>query len=167
MARIFMVLLALVTGSAGSQFPEFAQQYRQRIGGAIDALQEVMTDFQADASRFGLSVDEAIARLKASDDGLVQKRGYTIERTQDRLVRLIDQREAFQSAGPFARLVIFLESMDPKLARSTVEDFEPAIPVTSEGIVTAGLGAGAGLLGFKFLAGLGRLRRRRTQQQIS
>ncbi|NRB05388.1 MAG: DUF2937 family protein, partial [Rhodobacteraceae bacterium] len=41
--------IALAGGLAGglslSQFPEFSQQYLQRLGGAVDALAVVVTDF--------------------------------------------------------------------------------------------------------------------------
>jgi hypothetical protein len=33
LGRIFVLIFALAGGIAGSQFPEFAQQYRQRLGG--------------------------------------------------------------------------------------------------------------------------------------
>ena len=46
MLRIFTVLTMLAGGTLTSQLPEFAQQYRQRLGGAIDALEQVMTDFR-------------------------------------------------------------------------------------------------------------------------
>ena len=48
-----MILRALtlaggLTGAAvSSQFPEFSQQYTQRLGGAVDALAVVVADFDA------------------------------------------------------------------------------------------------------------------------
>jgi len=34
--------LALFAAVLGSQFPEFAQQYRQRLGGALDELDRIV-----------------------------------------------------------------------------------------------------------------------------
>ncbi|WP_346892235.1 DUF2937 family protein [uncultured Roseibium sp.] len=163
MGRIIMLLVAIVTGTATSQLPEFAQQYRQRMGGAIDALRQVMADFEADATGFGLSVDEAIARMKTGDDGFSRKRGLSMERTQERLERLTEQKQALASAGPFARLAVVFKTMDPDIAEATVKDYEPALPVTVEGAISAGLGCLAGLLGARLFVGLGRLGRRRTR----
>ncbi|MEP0232060.1 DUF2937 family protein [Roseibium sp.] len=163
MTRMLMLIVAVICGTATSQLPEFAQQYRQRIGGAIDALQEVMADFEADASQFGLTVDEAIVRLKSGADDFARERGETMEQTRARLSKLVDQRDALATSGPFARLAVVLESMDPKLAQSTAEDYEPALPVTMEGAVSAGLGGVAGLLGVRFLVSLVNIGRRRRR----
>ncbi|MEJ8473144.1 DUF2937 family protein [Roseibium algae] len=165
MVRMIMLVFSILCGTATSQLPEFAQQYLQRIGGAIDALQTVMTDFEDDAAAFGLSVDDAITRLKSGDDGFARERGETMEQTQYRLSQLVDQQEALAAAGPFSRLAVVLESMDTKLAKSTAEDYEPALPVTVEGAVSAGVGGLLGFLGLSFLFSLGRFARRRRAPQ--
>ena len=36
----------LAVGAGASQFPEFSQQYAQRLGGAVDALGEVVRGFR-------------------------------------------------------------------------------------------------------------------------
>lgn len=157
-----MLIVAILSGTATSQLPEFAQQYRQRIGGAVDALKEVMADFETDAAAFGLSVEEAIQRLKSDDDGFTRQRGESMEQTQVRLDRLTTQQEDMQSAGPFARLGVFLRNMDRELAQATAEDYEPALPVTTEGLAAAGIGGLAGLLLVRFLMMIGRFGRRRS-----
>ncbi|MFL5076166.1 MAG: DUF2937 family protein, partial [Microvirga sp.] len=43
-------------------------------------------------------------------------------------------------AGPFARLGLLLREGDTDLARAAYRDFEPAVPTTQEGFVTAVLG---------------------------
>ena len=48
--RTLVLGVAVVSGATTSQLPEFAQQYRQRMGGAIDALSQVVTDFREDAA---------------------------------------------------------------------------------------------------------------------
>ncbi|MEM9851772.1 MAG: DUF2937 family protein, partial [Pseudomonadota bacterium] len=40
---------------ATSQFPEFSQQYVQRLGGAVDELRRVAADFDASARAAGLT----------------------------------------------------------------------------------------------------------------
>ncbi|MBO6757968.1 MAG: DUF2937 family protein [Roseibium sp.] len=161
MARIFVLIAMLFSGTATSQLPEFAQQYRQRLGGAIDALQEVVSDFKRDADAFGMSFEQAVDRLKDTPDPFSQQRGRTMEETHARLDRLSAQQQALETSGPFYRIGVFLSDLDPDLARATAGDYEPALPVTTEGIVSAGIGGLCGFIAARVLMGLARLGRRR------
>ena len=52
----FLAIAGGLAGAAGlSQYPEFSQQYTQRLGGQVDALSEVVADFEASAMRSGLT----------------------------------------------------------------------------------------------------------------
>ncbi len=161
MARIIMLIVMLMGGTATSQLPEFSQQYRQRLGGAIDALEEVLADFNRDAAEHGLTSAEAIARQKASSDPFVRSRGESMLNAEIRLSRLKQQQEELQTAGPIRRLVIFARGFDAQLAQATAKDYEPAVPVTTTGFASAGLGAVGGLLIMRLLTGAARLGRRR------
>ncbi|MTI45069.1 Protein of unknown function (DUF2937) [Roseibium hamelinense] len=159
--RVFVLLVMLACGSVTSRLPEFAQQYRQRLGGAIDALEQVMGDFQRDAAGFGLSVQAAILRLKDNEDPFLQARGNSMSTTAARLVRLLkSQQQVLQSSGSFERLVIIITGLDQELAQATVSDFEPAVPVKIEGAVSAAAGAGIGYFVLRVFFGLVRIRRR-------
>ncbi|MFN3498187.1 MAG: DUF2937 family protein, partial [Pannonibacter indicus] len=92
LARPVALAFGLLAGITASQLPEFAQQYRQRLGGAIDALQTVMLQAAEDAQRSGLDVDGAIARLKASGDQLVAAQGRSLEEIGDRLANMRAER---------------------------------------------------------------------------
>ncbi|GGB32004.1 hypothetical protein GCM10011316_00090 [Roseibium aquae] len=163
MGRIFVLIVMLLAGGATSQLPEFSQQYRQRLGGAIDALSQVVAEFERDASSFGLTTSEAIDRLGTLPDAFARQRAQTISSTLVRLDRLKAQQIALTSAAPFERIGVFLAGMDPELARATAGDYEPAVPITAEGFLSAGLGGLAGLLLGRGCLFLGRLRiRRRT-----
>lgn len=130
MARIMMLIVMLLSGTATSQLPEFTQQYRQRLGGAIDALEEILADFNRDAERYGLTSAEAIARQKSSEDPFIRARGDSMLNAEIRLSRLKLQREELETAGPLDRMIIFARGFDPTLAQATAEDYEPAVPVT-------------------------------------
>jgi len=164
MARMLMLIVMLLSGTATSQLPEFSQQYRQRLGGAIDALEEILADFNRDAARHGLSSAEAIARQKASDDPFVQARGESMLNAEIRLSRLKQQQSELETAGPVERMMVFARGFDPQLAQATAEDYEPAVPVTVAGFATAGVGALAGLLLMRLLVAMTRLGRRRKPQ---
>lgn len=145
MLRIFMILTMLTTGTVTSQLPEFAQQYRQRLGGAIDALEHVLSDFQEDAARYGLSIREAIDRQKTSGDPFVRARGASMEVADRRLENLKSQKTEFETAGSLERILILVRSADRNLTQATAEDYVPAIPVAPAGLMSAGIGAAGGL----------------------
>lgn len=154
--RILAVAIGLFSGLTASQMPEFAQQYRQRLGGAIDELRRVVTRFDDGARAEGLTREAAIRKLTSAPDPLVRRQGEAQQEIEDRLVRLEEQRKAFVEAGPFARLLIFVRDSDAGLARATYLDYEPAWPATTEGVTTGGAGflAGWGIL--LFLSRIGR-----------
>ncbi|GAA0777051.1 DUF2937 family protein [Roseibium denhamense] len=162
MARMFLVLVMMLSGTASSQLPEFTQQYFQRLGGAIDALQVVIHDFQRDAAAFGLTIDEAIKRQGSSDDPFVRARGESMEAALERLNQLQEQQIALKQAGSFQRILIFAQGFDRDLAQAAAEDFQPAVPVTAAGFASAAFGALAGFLLVRalFLARFFRRRRR-------
>lgn len=130
-------------GANASQLPEYAQQYRQRLGGALDELKAQVAAFDADAQKSGLSREQALARHRDNADTFIQERGWRMQETIFREARLAKQAADLASAGSFARIGIMLRDFDPQVARGAWAGFEPGLPVTSEG-----LGAGAlGLLG--------------------
>ncbi len=149
--RILALAIGLFSGLAASQAPEFAQQYRQRIGGAIDELRRVVGTFDENARAEGVTREQAITRLSEQPDRLVQRQAPAMAEIVDRLQRLERQRDAVANAGQFERLAVLARGFDGQLARATYLDFEPAWPATSEGLVVGGAGfllgwAGLGLL---------------------
>jgi hypothetical protein len=146
--RRFVLALSLLFGVVSSQIPEFAQQYRQRLGGAIDELNRMMAQFDAEAAAQGLSRPSAIDRLKNAGDALTAQRGAAMDEDDTRLQRLNQQRSDFIQAGPVTRLFVFMRDCDPGIVSNTLHDFEPAVPTTSEGFIAAAIGffLGGGLL---------------------
>jgi hypothetical protein len=145
LARRLALAIALVAAFAGSQGPEFAQQYRQRLGGALDEIRGMVVRFDAEAVSQGLTPAEGVQRLEASSDPLVQKRGEDMERTMARADRLEAQMKAMTSAGPLGRLYILVRDFDPDVARAALDAYEPAAPLSLEALTTAGV---VGLLGW-------------------
>lgn len=154
--RVLALAIGLFSGLAGAQMPEFAQQYRQRLGGAIDELRRVVARFDESAKSSGLTREDAIRRLERDGEPLVRSQGEAQTEIAARLDRLQRQRQAFVDAGPFERLLVLFRDADPGLTRATYLDYEPAWPATTEGVTAGGAGfvAGWGLL--LFLARIGR-----------
>lgn len=154
--RVLALAVGLLGGLAASQAPEFAQQYRQRLGGAIDEMRRVLERFDENAKVEGTDREGAVKRLADSGDPLVRRQADATREVATRLARLEQQRQSFAEAGPFGRLLVFARDADPGLVRATYLDYEPAWPATSEGMVTGGAGFLAGWAGLLFLGRVGR-----------
>src|SRR6056297_1940475 len=77
-----------LAGAAGlSQFPEYSQQYTQRLSGAVDELSGVVAQFDADAESLGLSRDEALAELSLGSR-MGQARAQSMGQVMERHARL-------------------------------------------------------------------------------
>ena len=121
------------------QGPEFTQQYRQRLGGALDELKRVVSAFDADAARQSITPVEAIARLEGNPDPLAQARGAAIENDIARRDKLQNALDAMQGAGPVQRIAAMALDFDPAIANDTLQNFEPAAPLTSESLLVGAL----------------------------
>ena len=137
--RRLALAVGIVCGAIGAQAPEFAQQYRQRLAGAVDELARVVATFDAEATAEKLSPDAALARLQANPDLLARERGRDMADDKARLLRLQDALDAFVRGGPGRRLVVFFADFDAATARRAWGDFQPALPTTGEGFFVAAL----------------------------
>src|ERR1700750_1045508 len=104
MRRALSIIGALGLAVAFSQFPEYAQQYEQRLGGAVDELQILVADFDADAQKFGLNRHDALQRYNSSHDQFLVARGQSMQRTLERYTKLSADLADLQGAGPLQRL---------------------------------------------------------------
>ncbi|MDB5571374.1 MAG: hypothetical protein JWN93_2557 [Hyphomicrobiales bacterium] len=147
--RQLALAIGLLMGLVTSQLPEFAQQYRQRLGGAIDEINRMLAEFDADAAAVKLSREQGVERLSANPDPLASQRGARVREDGARAARLERQLSAFQTAGPVGRLGVLAADIDPRVASRAWSSFEPALPLTLEGAVLAFLG---------FLSGWGLVR---------
>lgn len=145
--------LVLAGGLAGagavSQFPEFSQQYVQRLGGAVDALAGVVADFDVSAAAVGLTREEALAEMRGTD--FVERRRADMAATIARHDRLAADLAALRSATPWGRAAEPLRFSDNEIMAATWADFRPAVPISRDGLTFAALGL---LLGMVLAHGL-------------
>jgi hypothetical protein len=158
---------ALATGLGFSQAPEFAQQYRQRLGGAIDELQASVSAFDADSGASGLSHDQGVGRLEGSDDAFVRLRGGRIREETARLARLRRQAADLTGGLPLSKVLALAVDADPKVARGAFDDFRPALPLTADGAASAAIGFVGALLALRLLPLSFRLRKRRVAPPLA
>lgn len=158
-----MVLAGGLAGAAAtSQFPEFSQQYLQRLGGAVDALGEVVADFDASASASDLTREDALAQMQGTP--FLERRSADMTRSIARFERLSSDLETLQGQGPFMRAYNGTRFTDAEIARAAWEAYQPAVPVNFAGLTFAGAGFVLGSLALSLLFGLLRMPFRRRQR---
>lgn len=141
--RGIVVLAAALAGGAGlSQFPEFSQQYLQRLAGQVDALSVVVANFDATARRNGLTREAALAQLTGS--AFLTDRQADLRNDFARHDRLSGDLALLRAASPLERLAMPHRLGDHATFAATWADYRPAVPVTTDGLVSAGVGAGIG-----------------------
>jgi len=140
MRRSLGLLGGIVLAVVLSQFPEYAQQYTQRLGGAVDELKTITTEFDAAATAAGLSHDQAIARYESSPDTFVAGRGASMATAFARYQSLSATLTEIRSAEAWDRFRNLPSYFDSDVGRRTLDDFKPAVPVTQEGFLYAAFG---------------------------
>ncbi|MRU14257.1 DUF2937 family protein [Roseovarius sp. A21] len=165
--RVIAVTGGLACAAGLSQFPEYSQQYTQRLSGAVDELSGVVVQFDADAESLGLSRDAALAEL-ALGSRMAQARAQSMGQVLERHARLSADLAALKGSTNIQKALNPLYFSDADVARAAWGDFKPAVPVTPEGLGFAGVGfvAGYGLL-VGLMAGLGRVFRRKERPQAA
>lgn len=131
-------MVALSCAAVLSQFPAFSDQYVQRLGGQVDALSQVATEFDASARRAGLSRAEALADLKGS--AFREAHQADLRETFTRLDHARADLAMLRIAGPLERMLLPHRLRDPRTLAATWDDFRPALPLTSAGLIAAGIG---------------------------
>lgn len=140
-----MTLAGGLVGAAGlSQFPEYSQQYTQRLGGAVDELGRFVAEFDADAAKLDITRTQALVQL-AQGGEMGAARAETMANTMARHTRLTGDLAALRDAGPFTRIYNAGRFRDGEIAAAALNDFKPALPFTFEGLVFSGAGFVVGL----------------------
>ncbi len=153
--RIFALALMALGGGVASQGPEFAQQYAQRLGGAVDELSRVVAEFDRNAADEGLSREAALMQMSGS--GFLDRRRSAMEATIARHERLSLQLADLQASGSgVARAAAVLRRPDRALARRVWESYRPAVPLTPTGLAFTAVGGLAGWFVAAFFLRLGR-----------
>ena len=146
-----LCLAGALTGAGGlSQYPEFAQQYTQRLAGQVDALSDVVADFDRSALAAGFTRAEALADL--SGTAFLEARAGDMKDTFARHIILSNQLAELRNATALERITLAHTLRDTPTLRATWADFQPALPVTFAGVITAAIGfvAGWGIMAMIF-----------------
>lgn len=169
MKRLVCLTGAIVGAVTFSQVPEYSQQYAQRLGGAIDELATIAVRFDADAAASGLTRQEGLERYEQSTDAFLADRGQSMRLVFERHQRLSAQLEALRNAGPLERIGSLTRYFDTDVGAAALENYAPAVPVTTEGFghAVVGLIAGYGLIWGIWSAGALPFRRNRRARRAA
>jgi Protein of unknown function (DUF2937) len=137
MRRSLAILGGLALAVLLSQFPEYAQQYTQRLGGAVDELRTITTEFDSAATAAGLTRQQALAHYAQSPDSFLEGRGGSMTATFARYDQLSLTLAELRQAGPLQRLEHLPDYLDSDVGKRTLDDFQPALPETNEGLLYA------------------------------
>lgn len=133
-------LLCVAGAVAFSQFPEFIQQYLQRLGGHLDEARRQVEEFTRTAAQSRLSLPEFIARTHRNSDEAVAKLGDVMQHAVDRVDQLSFANAAIHNASIWERPFVFLRHVDTEIASATWSIYKPAVPTTTEGLIYAVIG---------------------------
>ncbi len=139
--RVVSMFVGGVMAAGASQAPEFAQQYAQRLGGAVDELGRIVAQFDADARRNGLSREDGLLKLESSSDRFAADRGAAQRRLIQRFEKLEAQKAGMSAPDVLSRVAAMVRSYDAEIGGGAMRDFRPAVPLTLEGLFF-------GLIGF-------------------
>lgn len=160
--RAIKILFVVASGASLSQFPEFSQQYLQRLAGAVDELRVITANFDNTAQANGLSREEALNELSGTD--FRDAHQNDMRENFARLEHLETALENLKNSSVMERVLLSPSVFDTKVVMRTYDDFKPAAPLTVEGAASAGLGGVIGWVVILSLLALPRLFRRKKPQ---
>jgi hypothetical protein len=150
MDRICAVLGAVLL----AQFPQFLVLYLQRLGGHTDEARRNLDGYREIAKDVGQSLYQYIQHLLASRDPVVFKTGQKAWGDFERYNTLANSLKELQEAPAFKKFFIFIKDIDFDIARNTLANYTPGLPLSWEGAAYAATGI---VLGMAAYFGLTRL----------
>lgn len=159
MRKTGFLLFGLIGAVLLSQFPEFFQQYMQRLGGRLDEVTSQVQALDRRAAEAGKDTPNYIRGFLVHRDAAVRREGEALQALTHRRVTLAEAYAALTGTGRWWRAGRFVEYFDWDVASAAFTPYQPAVPVTAEAAVYAGAGFGGGALIFVMLFGLGGRRR--------
>ncbi|MDW3206010.1 MAG: DUF2937 family protein [Alphaproteobacteria bacterium] len=154
MLKKLHILFALLFAVAMSQFPEFHQQYTQRVGGALDELTLQIAALDERAEKAGMDRYDYVRHFQSNPDDIVRGEGDAMLATLARRQRL---EAAYQRLIDAPWYMIVLETafhLEPDIATNTAKAFVPAVPISFSGAVHTFAGF---MIGYLLPAALGSL----------
>ena len=133
MLRILLIVFALLCAGAMSQFPEFFQQYKQRLGGTLDEINRQVEALDVRAAENDMGRYDYIRRFQANEDPIIKGEGDAMVDMLSRQVRYQDALDRFRAAPWYMQAIEVAFHLEPDIAEQTLKDFVPAVPLSVSG----------------------------------
>jgi len=153
MGRFLAFLLGVAGAVIGSQGPGFTLQYMQNLQGQITSLEQVIDEFDENVAQYGYSRSQAIAEC-TSATGLLDALCGAYVSAVHRHELLTAHLAELEAASDIVRPLVLAKTQMKDITMSVYEQFKPAVPATTDGLVYAGGGFAALWGGASFLFGL-------------
>ncbi len=164
LTRAFRAIAALSGAVLLSQFPAFYDQYLQRLGGRLDQARIEKAQIVEAARLENLNLEAYIAVFLNGAQSPVRRQGRLMQTRIRELTGLETAFAALRDAPTASRPLRFASHAETGLTRAALNDFQPALPLGTEGLAYAFTGLLGGLLGARLSgrAVSAALRRRRA-----
>lgn len=114
----------------GVQFPEFIQQYSQRLSGHLNEALQQLDQFQLIANRhFQGRLADMIQKYSSNIEPSISETGALIVDTSNRVTSLQSHLVNIEQADYFKRLYAFITQYDLPMAQATLQQYKLAIPL--------------------------------------
>lgn len=163
-ARTLYLTGAAAGGSATSQFPEFFQQYLQRLGGHLDQAVLQANRIKDAAAAEKLSLTDYLNSFLTSQVPAHRRQGEILMQELDDAERLRDSLEALMQSPVWQRPFVMASQAEPDILQAAAEAYNPAVPITVEGLIYAAVGALLSLILLRLLRSSTSLFRRKASQ---
>lgn len=163
-ARIVYLSAAAAGGSATSQFPEFFQQYLQRLGGHVDQARIQATRIQEAAAAEKLSLQAYLDSFLNSQISAHRRQGEILQLELAEADHLSQSLESLTQAPVWQRPFLMTSHLEVDILQAAATAYQPAVPITPEGFVYAGVGALLGIVLLRSLRSIPSLFRRKAHQ---
>ncbi|MAX47570.1 MAG: hypothetical protein CMM78_05120 [Rhodospirillaceae bacterium] len=140
MLRSLHLAFALLCAALGSQLPAFHDQYLQRVGGALDEVNQQIEAMDMRAQDAGLGRYDYIRRFYDNSDSVIQGEGQAMLATLARQERLREIEARLQDVSWYMLAVEMVFHLEPDIALNTAKNFGPAVPLSISGLAHAFFG---------------------------
>lgn len=112
------------------QLPHFIDQYTQRVGGYSASKNQQLEKYTSIASNgYNGDIDKLINSFKSSNDPAVQETGKNIEEIQTDSFLLKEELQILETEGLFRKIIFLITNTRIDLARGTIKNFQPGVPL--------------------------------------
>lgn len=139
MGRFLAFLLGIAGAVIGSQGPGFTLQYMQNLQGQIDALEQVVMEFDANIAQYDYTRAQALAECETAT-GLLDALCDTYVSSIRRYELLTAHMAELEAVSDSVRPLVLARTQIEDITLSTYEQYKPAVPTTVDGAIYAGGG---------------------------